>query len=253
MVKAISFGKLYLHSKQLLQPVCGQHLGLRSIADNAARLHHDHALDFRQDIGEMMGNQQNSSSLLRQPAHGVPQLPLRGQIESVARLVEQENLGSMHDGSPNQDALRFAYRHLTHRLVAKVLDFQQLKNFVRSLPHLLGDMEVRPQSRARKETGHHCVTTRCMRRSFARQFGSNSTQMLAQFGQVPAFAPKDTQVRVFPHQRIALACKRLNQCRFSAAIRSQDGDMFLLTDAQRKFVQHDHIAARHRNIFHFNK
>ena len=30
-------------------------------------------------------------------------------------------------------------------------------------------------------------------------------------------------------------------------------DLFLLADAQRKFVQHDRIAACHRDIFHFNK
>lgn len=253
MVKTISFGKLYLHAKQLLQPVCSQHLGLRSVADNAARLHHDHALDFRQDVGEMMGNQQNSSSLLRQQAHGVPQFPLGGQIESVAGLVKQEDLGPMHNGSPNQNALGFAYRHLTHWLVAKVLDLQQMKNFIRPLPHLLGNVEVRPQGRARKEARHHRITTCCVRRAFARQFGGNSTQVPAQLGQVPLLAAKDTEVRIFPHQRIALARKRLDQCRFSAAIRPQDGDVFLLADAQRKVVQHDRIAARHRNIFHFNK
>ena len=200
-----------------------------------------------------MCNQQNSSSLLRQSTHRFSQLPLRGDIQSVARLVQQKNPGPMHDGSTNQDAFRLSRRHLTHRLVAKVLDLQQMKNFIRALPHLWSHMEMRPQSRARKETRHHRIATRCWE---VRSPGSSvATTPRYRRNSLRSHRswPKMRRMRACPHQWIALAGESLDQRGFSATIRSQDRNMFLLPHAQRNIVQHDGIAARHGNISHFNK
>jgi hypothetical protein len=92
-----------------------------------------------------------------------------------------------------------------------------------------------------------------MRSTLPRQLGSNGAQVSAQLGQVPPFSPKDSQERVFAHQGVTLTGKSLDQRGFSAAVWSQDSDMFLLPNPQRNVVKHDGITAGYRNIFHVNK
>jgi hypothetical protein len=201
----------------------------------------------------MMSDQQNSSPLLRKPTHGVPQLPLGGKIQAIAGLVQQKNLRTMHNGSPNQNSFRLSHRHFSHRLVAKVLDFQQMKNLVRPLPHNFRHMEVRPQSRTRKKSGHYCVATCRMRRALSGQLRGNAAQMSAQLGQIPAFSAKDSQKRIVPYQRVALACERLDQGSFSAAIWTQNCQVFVLPNPQRNVVQDDSITPGYGNVFHLDK
>ncbi len=78
-----------------------------------------------------MRDQQNAGSLLRQQTQSVPQFPLRGKIQGVAGLIEQQDLRPVHQRAANEDTFGFSGGHVAHGFVAQVLDFKKAKNFIR--------------------------------------------------------------------------------------------------------------------------
>ena len=51
------------------------------------------AVNLGWDVGDVMGDEEDASSLLRETAEEVAQVGLRGEIEGVGWLVEEEHRG----------------------------------------------------------------------------------------------------------------------------------------------------------------
>lgn len=253
MIEAVALGKFDLDTEQFAQAGRGEQAGLGAVGEDAALAHHDHAIDLGQDVGEMMRDQKNAGSLLRQTAQGVPQLPLRGQVEGVAGLIEQKNPRAMDESAADENALGFPGRHLPDGLGAEMFDFKPAKNFFSAIDHFTRDAKVWPQGGARKKSGDDGVAAQGVRGAFAGKLGGDDTEMTAQLGEVPAFAAEDAEVRAFPDERISLAGEGLDQGRFAAAVGAKDSDVLSRPDAERDIVQHDGVAAGDKNILHFNK
>jgi hypothetical protein len=58
----------------------GEELFTRAVSDDAAMLHEDDAIDFRQNIAEVVCDEDEASAFLREAAHGFPQIALRGKV-----------------------------------------------------------------------------------------------------------------------------------------------------------------------------
>src|ERR1700761_7172691 len=52
----------------------------RAIGQDAALLHEDNAVDFGEDIAEVVGDEDEPGAFLREAAHGVAELALGGQV-----------------------------------------------------------------------------------------------------------------------------------------------------------------------------
>jgi hypothetical protein len=82
-------------------------------------------------------------------------------------------------------------------------------------------MEIGPQRRGRKESGNHRIQARGYGGPLARQLrepGRHHAEVLAQLGQVPAFAAEDAHHHLWPHDGINLAGHGQDQRRLAASI-----------------------------------
>lgn len=66
----------------------GEDAVLGTVGEQSALFEQDDAVDFRNDFGNVMGNEDDAEAGLREMAHGVTELELRGNVQSVGRLVE---------------------------------------------------------------------------------------------------------------------------------------------------------------------
>ena len=253
MVKAIPPGKFHLDAEQFPKSRRCQQLMLIAIRKDSTITHHHHAVDLRKDVGKMMRDQQNAGSLLRQPAQGVTQFPLRCHVERVAGLVKQEDLRTVNQSAADQDSLRFSGGHVADGFEAEVLDFKKVKDFIRAGLHLRSDMKMRPQGGARKESREDGVAPGGMRSARTGKLRGHYAEVTAQLAEIPLLAAENAEVRTFADDGIALASEGLDQRGFSAAVGAEDRDVFPGTDPQRDFVQHDRVAARDRDVFHVDK
>ena len=99
MVETVSFDEFDIDVKQFAQPRWRQQVALGAVGEDSAVAHHHYAVNFREDIGEVMGDEKNAGSLPGEPSQGVAQLPLGGEIERVAGLVEQQDLRLVNEGA----------------------------------------------------------------------------------------------------------------------------------------------------------
>jgi len=77
-------------------------------SNDAAVAHEDDALDFGKNVAEVMRHHHQARALARQSAQGLAQFALRGQVECIRRLVEQQLPGTMHKRAGDENAPLFA-------------------------------------------------------------------------------------------------------------------------------------------------
>ena len=100
--------------KEFAQPCLCQQFFTRSVAHYPSGAHQNHPLDLRQNISQMMGYQHQAGALAGQPPQRLTQLPLRGQVQGILGLVQQQLPRPVRQRPRNQDAALFARRHLAH-------------------------------------------------------------------------------------------------------------------------------------------
>lgn len=90
----------------------GEDAVLGAVGEDGALLEQNDAVHFRNDLGYMMGDENDAEAGLREMAHGVAKLELRGNVEGVGRLVEEKGLRIVDQGAGDERALGFAGGHL---------------------------------------------------------------------------------------------------------------------------------------------
>src|ERR1700730_11140646 len=111
MVVAVAAGDVHPNSEEardflLLEQVLFAPVGL-----NPSAAHEDHAIDLRDDVGEMVSDENDSNPRLGKRAHGFAKTVLRKNIEAVAGLVEHQRWRIVPRRRGDQDALSLARRH----------------------------------------------------------------------------------------------------------------------------------------------
>jgi len=94
----------------------GQQFALRAVGEDATVFHHDDAVDFGEDVGEVVGDYEDADALLRHAAESIAQFALGGKVEGVGGLVEEEHFGLMNEGAGDHDAALLAGRHFADQL-----------------------------------------------------------------------------------------------------------------------------------------
>src|SRR5580658_7245205 len=95
----------------------------RPVGDDASRAHEDDALDLRQYVAEMMGDEHEARAFAREPAEGLAQLPLRCEVERIRGFIEQQLARAMDERARNEDAALFSGRHFADKLRGQMTGF----------------------------------------------------------------------------------------------------------------------------------
>ena len=211
---------------------------------DSAGLHQDDAVDLGNDVGDVVGDEEDSSSLAGEGAEEFAEVLLGGQVEGVGGFVEKEHAGGSYEGAADHDAALFAGRHLAYGLVAEVGGVDAFEDFVGAGMHLGGDLggEVGPEGGAREEAGEDGVAAGGLEGGTAGEFGGDYAQALFEFGKVPALAAEDADAGFRLDYGVTLAGDGLDESGFSAAVGAEDGDVLAGGDGEGDVVE-DGVAA----------
>ena len=239
--------------EELAEARLGQQLGARAVAHDAAIAHENDALDLGEDVAEVVGDEHESGFFGGEPAESIAEFALRGEIERVGRLVEQELAGTMDQGARDEDASFLAGRHFADEAMGEMGCLDAGEGFGSAGAHLRLDVEVGPQGGGGKKSGDDGVEAGGDGGSFAGQVGTDHAEVLAELGQVPAIAAKDAHAHEGLNDGINLAGDGKDERRFSTAVGTEDGDMLSGADGEVHVVEDDSIAACNVDLLQFEE
>ena len=228
----------------------GQQVALRTVGKDAAVFHHDDAVDFGQDVCQMVGDHKYAHALPGHMPEGLAQLALGGEVEGVRRLVEQKHLRLVDKGPGDHDAPLLPGRHFTHQLRFEVGGLHEVEGLACSGAHFRRDVKVGPQGRRGEESGNHGIDAARDGRALAREFRGDDAEVGAQLRNIPALPAKEPELRCGRDDGVALAGDGADERGFAAAVGAEDGDVLAVGDAEGDSVQDDVVAAGDRDIVH---
>lgn len=228
----------------------GEQFPLRAVGEDAAFAHHDHAGNFRKDVGDVVGDHENADSLLRNAAEGLAEFALRGEVEGVGGLVEEEHLGAMDQGARDHDAALLACRHFADEFRFEVRGLHEMESLVGALAHVGRDVQIGPEGRGGEESCDDSVETAGDGGALAGKLGGDDAEVGAELGDVPTLAAEEAELGGGRDDGVALAGEGFDQRRFAAAVGAEDGDVFTVGDAKRDVVEDDVVAAGDADVAH---
>ena len=139
--------------KQIAESGSGQQVGFWTIGGDASVLHHQDAVDLGDDIGDVVGDEQDASSLLCEFAEQVAEISLSGQVEGVGGFVEEEHAGGGYQSASYHDAALLACGHFAYGLgcEAGCVDLVEYVGGVSA--HVVRHGEIGPEGGAGEEAG----------------------------------------------------------------------------------------------------
>jgi len=134
---------------------------------DTALFHHDDAVDFRKDIGQVVGDHENADTLLGDAAESLAELALSGEIEGVGGLIEEKHFRLVDEGTGDHDAALLACGHFANQLGGEVIGLHEVQSFAGTGAHFGGDMEIGPEGRGGEESGNDGIEAAGDGRAFA--------------------------------------------------------------------------------------
>jgi len=220
------------------------------VGEDAAFAHHDDAVDFGKDVGDVVGDEKDAGALLSYAAEGRAEFALGGEVEGVGGLVEQEHLRPVDEGAGDHDAALLAGRHLSDEFRFEVRGLHEVESLVGALAHLRGDVEIGPEGRGGEEAGDNGVKAGGDGGALAREFGGDDAEVGTELGDVPARAAEETEIGRGGDDGVALAGEGFDEGGFAAAIGTEDGKVFTVGDAEGDGVEDDVVAAGDTDVAH---
>src|SRR5262249_48491317 len=112
LIKAVSVYQFYRSVKKVAEILSSENLGLLAIRQHLPVFQQHHARDFRWDLMNVMGDENDSLSIPHQAADNVEVLKAGFQIETAGGLVRHQCVGIVDQRPTKQEAALFASRHL---------------------------------------------------------------------------------------------------------------------------------------------
>ena len=131
--------------EKLAEAGLGEEFGARAVGDDAAGAHEDDPFDLGQNVGKVMGDEDEAGAFGDETAQGLAEIALCGEIESVGGLVEQELAGAVHEGAGDEDAAFFSGGHFTNQLIGEMGGLHAREGFHGTLAHFIRDMQIGPE------------------------------------------------------------------------------------------------------------
>ena len=223
---------------------------LRAVGEDAAALHHDDAVDFRENVGEVMGDHEDADALLRDAAESIAQLALGGEVKGVGRLVEEKHFGLVDEGAGDHDAALLASGHFADQFQFEMRGLHELESLVGAGTHFRRDVEIGPEGRGGEESGDDGVEAAGDGGALAGEFGGDNAEMGAELGDIPALATEEAEFGGGRDDGVALAGDGADEGGFAAAVGAEDGNVFAVGDAEGDGVEDDIVAAGDVDLAH---
>jgi alpha-L-fucosidase len=221
----------------------GEEVALAAIGDDAPGAHHDDAVDFGQDVGQVMGDEEESSTLVGEAAEDFAKLMLGAEVESVGWLVEEEHLGGVDEGAGDLNAAEFAGGHFAEGLGGEVGGIEAVEGLGGAESHLGRGREVGPEGGAREEGGDDGVGAGRAERVGAGMVRGDYAEAAAEVFHGPALTAEDAQAGARAREGIALAGEDFEQGGFAAAVGAEDDGMFAAGEGEGDVMEDDGVAA----------
>ena len=240
----------------------GEQGGFGAVGVDTSVFHHDDAVDLGDDVGDVVGDEDDACSLLCEAAEEVAEVLLGTEVEGVGGLVEEEHLRGSYEGAADHDAALLAGGHLAYRFVGEGDGVDLVENLFGAGAHLGGDGvdEIGPESGAGEEAGEDGVAAVGVERGAAGEFGRDDAEALFKLGEVPALAAEDGDVStrvvgvgVRPGDGVALAGDGLDEGGLAAAVGAEDGDVLAGGYGEVDVVQDMIVAAGYVDVVEFKE
>jgi len=252
MIKPIALNNFDRDSEHGRQALRSKYLGFTAIGDNLALSKQYNAIYFRNDIVQVVRNQQKTGPLPGKRPQMTPDFMQGGKIEAGGRLVQQQGLRIVYQRSRDKQAAGFAGRKLVEPTICEVGGIQPLHGAPRCLFHPGCDVVVRPDANRAEEARKYKLAACDVARTLRHQIVADETDMGTQLENVPISLAEDFEARFGPQQGVALARDRLDQRGLAAAVWAKDSDVFPRLDVKSEAVQGEAIAALGENILEVN-
>jgi hypothetical protein len=92
-----------------------------------------------------------------------------------------------------------------------------------------------------------------LQRRLAWEFRGDDAETFLEFSEIPALAAEDVDLCVGLHDGVALAGDRLDESRFAAAVRPENGDVLASVDAEVNVMENQVVAAGYVYVSQFKK
>lgn len=260
----------------------GEEIALGAVGGDGAVAEEDDAVDLGDDVGGVVGDEEDGGSLAGELAEEVAEVALGGDVEGVRGFVEEEHLacgfgwgdggfgggdggiggedgrvrcgaGAVMElgggagagqGAGDQDAALLAGGHLAHGFVAEILGADLLEEVFSTGAHGAGDVEVGPEGGGGEEAGEDGVETRGVEEGSAGEIGGDDAEALAKFGEIPAPAAEDADGGLRLNERVEFTGDGFEQGGFAAAVGAKDGEVFAGVKGEVDVVEDGGTAAR---------
>jgi hypothetical protein len=206
-------------------------------------LEENDTINFRNDFRDMMSDEKDAESGAGELAHGVAEFELTGNIEGVARLIEEQGVGLVNEGARDERALGFSRRHLEDGAVSKVGNAHAGQGVVRAGVVFGMGLMIGEDASAAEETGEDDIEAGGIGGASRKEIGGDDAEGGAQFEDIPERAAKDGDGGIFALKRVALAGEGLDEGGFAGAVGAEDTDMLADSDTNREAVESDVLAA----------
>lgn len=114
-------------------------------------------------------------------------------------------------------------------------------------------MQIWPDGRSGEKSCNNGIGSARDWRTLSGQVCRHHTEVLPQLRDIPSFTPEQSQPHLRRVDRVALAGDRLDQGRFAAAVRPQNGHMLAPLDTQADVMQHHGIPPCDIYVGHLKK
>lgn len=91
--EAVAFGEGDVGAEEAGEGWGGEKVALGPVGDDTAVAHEEDAVDLGDDVGGVMGDEEDGGSLPGKIAEEVAEVALGGEVEGVGGFVEEEHLG----------------------------------------------------------------------------------------------------------------------------------------------------------------
>ena len=226
----------------------GKDAVLGTVGEDGTLLEQDDAVHFRNDLGYMMGDENDAQAGLCELAHGVAKLELRGNVESVGRFVEEKCLWIVNQGAGDERAFGFTRGHLCDSAAGEMVDAEAFEGRVSESKLVRCGMMMGKDMRAAEESGKHDVEAGGVGGARSEQILRDDAEVGAQFKDVPAVLAHDGDGRTFAGERIAFARDGLDERGFAATVGTKDADVFAGVDAQGEVAESRQVTANHGDV-----
>lgn len=151
--------KLDRKIKQTGESIAAKDLILFTVAMYSAALEEDHPADFRNDVGQVMRDE-DDCGFGGELTHHLEESVGGTDVEAGGRLIEDQRLGPMNQCTADQESSPLACGHLVDGPVGKMSDAELMEYLIGPLRHLRCDFVIRPDADAGEEARQNDLAAR---------------------------------------------------------------------------------------------